>query len=66
MVLRSRPANLAVYTGFQSPLRYYEMVIIESVMVLTFPKAPRTHTLRLSGPKTILHRAFGAILSLRV
>ena len=24
-----------------------------------YPKAPRTHILRLLGPKTILYRAFG-------
>ena len=31
-----------------------------------YPKALRTHLPRLLGPKTMLHRAFGAILSLRV
>ena len=31
-----------------------------------FPKALRTHSLRLLGLKTILYKAFWAILSLRV
>ena len=33
---------------------------------MNYPKGLRTHVLRLLGPKTILYRAFWAILSLRV
>ena len=38
----------------------------DQLPVSAYPEAPRTHLLGILGPKTILHKAFWATLSLRV